>query len=89
VFEPLKAEAAEIIVIDPKKTASAELERSRWIPIRPGSDGALALGLAHILIREPCYDHDVVYRWTVGFDEFAAYVTAKAINFHPLWAIIE
>lgn len=67
-------EGAEIIVIDPRKTAAAELPGSRWIPIRPGSDGALALGLAHVLIRDNLHDRDFVQNWTVGFDEFAEYV---------------
>ncbi len=79
MFERLKAaseEGADIIVIDPRKTKTAELEGSDWIPIRPGSDGALALGLAHILIRDNLYDKDFVKDWTIGFDEFAAYVKA-------------
>lgn len=79
MFEQLKtaaAEGAEIIVIDPRRTKSAELEGSEWIPIRPGSDGALALGLAHILIRDNLYDQEFVNRWTLGFDEFAEYVQA-------------
>lgn len=77
LFERLKvaaAEGAEIIVIDPRKTQSAELEDSQWIPIRPGSDGVLALGLAHVLIRDNLYDTEFVKNWTVGFDEFAEYV---------------
>ena len=77
MFERLKrasAEGAEIIVIDPRKIKPAELEGSEWLPIRPGSDGALALGLSHILIRDEIYDAEFVQKWTVGFDEFAACV---------------
>jgi anaerobic selenocysteine-containing dehydrogenase len=77
MFERLKTaseEGAEIIVIDPRRTKAAELAGSEWLPIRPGSDGALALGLAHILIRDDLYDEDFVAEWTLGFDEFAAYV---------------
>jgi anaerobic selenocysteine-containing dehydrogenase len=67
-------EGAEIIVIDPRKTPCAELAGSQWIRIRPGSDGALALGLCHILIRDRVYDEAFVDNWTVGFDDFRAYV---------------
>ncbi len=77
MFERLKTaseEGAEIIVIDPRRTKAAELDGSEWLPIRPGSDGALALGLAHILIRDDLYDEEFVAEWTLGFDEFAAYV---------------
>lgn len=69
-------EGAEIIVIDPRKTKAAELPGSQWITIRPGSDGALALGLSHILIRDKLYDSEFVENWTIGFDEFADYVKA-------------
>ncbi|MCP4579667.1 MAG: molybdopterin-dependent oxidoreductase, partial [Deltaproteobacteria bacterium] len=77
MFQRLKRaseEGADIIVIDPRKTRAAELEGSEWIPIRPGSDGALALGLSHILIRDNLYDEAFVEDWTLGFDEFKAYV---------------
>jgi len=67
-------EGAEIIVIDPRKTASARLEGSEWVPIRPGTDGALALGLAHVLIREDLHDAEFVSRWAHGYEEFADYV---------------
>jgi anaerobic selenocysteine-containing dehydrogenase len=67
-------EGAEIIVIDPRKTAAADLPGSQWIPIRPGSDGALALGLCHLLIRDGLYDKAFVDEWTIGFEEFADYV---------------
>lgn len=79
MFQRLKTaaeEGAEIIVIDPRKTRAAELEGSQWITIRPGSDGALALGLSHILIRDHRYDKNFIEHWTLGFDEFADYVKA-------------
>ena len=77
MFQRLKQaseEGAEIIVIDPRKTRAAELEDAKWIPIRPGSDGALALGLSHILIRDDLYDSAFAEDWTLGFEEFKAYV---------------
>jgi anaerobic selenocysteine-containing dehydrogenase len=77
MFERLKRaadEGARIIVIDPRQTASAKLPDSQWIPIRPGTDGALALGLSHILIRDGLVDQAFVDDWTLGYDEFADYV---------------
>jgi anaerobic selenocysteine-containing dehydrogenase len=79
MFERLKTaadEGAEIVVIDPRKTPCAVLPGSEWIQIRPGSDGALALGLCHILIRDGLYDRGFVERWTVGFEAFHEYVQA-------------
>ena len=77
MFQRLKRaaeEGAEIIVIDPRKTKAAFLDGSQWLPVRPGSDGALALGMAHILIRDELYDAEFVADWTHGFEEFADYV---------------
>ncbi|MGK7395917.1 MAG: aminotransferase class V-fold PLP-dependent enzyme [Candidatus Cyclobacteriaceae bacterium M3_2C_046] len=64
---------AKIVVIDPRKTALAKLPGADWIPIKPGTDGALALGLCNILIREDLYDFDFVENWTVGFEQFKTY----------------
>jgi len=42
--------------------------------IRPGTSGALALGMAHVIIEEGLYDRDFVDNWTIGFEEYRAYV---------------
>jgi anaerobic selenocysteine-containing dehydrogenase len=65
---------AQVIVIDPRKTATAKLAGADWIPIRPGTDGALALGICNILINEELYDETFVRDWARGFREFSQYV---------------
>ncbi|MBI3001286.1 MAG: molybdopterin-dependent oxidoreductase [Deltaproteobacteria bacterium] len=40
-----------------------------WIPVNPGTEGVLALGLAHVLIREELYDKEFVNRYTLGFED--------------------
>ncbi len=65
---------ARIIVIDPRKTAMAKYPNAEWIPIRPGTDGALALGMCNVLIEEELYDERFVKNWVTGFDEFNKYV---------------
>lgn len=62
---------AQVVVIDPYRTRTAA-QADRFIPIRPGTDGALALGLVHVLVAEGLVDHDYVERHTVGFDDLAA-----------------
>ena len=62
------------MVIDPRKTATAKMTDGQWVPIRPGTDGALALGMINVLIEEELYDDDFVINWTVGFDDLAKYV---------------
>ena len=65
---------ARVVVIDPRRTMIAKLTDADWIPIRPGTDGALALGLSNILISEELFDESFVRDWTRGFDEFSRYV---------------
>jgi anaerobic selenocysteine-containing dehydrogenase len=41
-----------------------------WVPIRPGTDGALALGIAYVIINEELYDKDFVAQRTFGFEDW-------------------
>ena len=70
-----KEAGAKIITVDPRLSAWAEKADLHLQP-RPGTDGALALGMIHTLIEERLYDHDFVGQWTVGFDDLKNYVTA-------------
>jgi cysteine sulfinate desulfinase/cysteine desulfurase-like protein/anaerobic selenocysteine-containing dehydrogenase len=65
---------AEVVVIDPRRTETVQLADAEWIPIRPGTDGALALGMCNVIIAEELYDEMFVRDWTHGFDEFSQYV---------------
>ncbi len=65
---------AQVVVIDPRRTLTAKIGGAQWIPIRPGTDGALALALCQVLIEEELYDEPLVRDWTHGFGEFAQYV---------------
>lgn len=65
---------AKVIVIDPRQTMTAKLTDAKWIPIRPGTDGALALGMCNVIIEEELYDESFARNWTAGFDDFVQYV---------------
>ena len=65
---------AEVVVIDPRRTKTVSLTDAEWVPIRPGTDGALALGMCNVLIGEGLYGESFVRDWTRGFEEFARYV---------------
>jgi cysteine desulfurase NifS len=68
------ARGASVVVIDPRRTQAARLEGAKWIPIRPGTDGALALGMCNVLIEEELFDENFVSQWTHGFEDFSRYV---------------
>ena len=53
----------KLMVIDPRK-AGLGTRAEHWLRVRPGTDGALALGLAHLLIAEGTYNTDFVRNWT-------------------------
>ena len=66
-----RRKGAKLVVIDPIKTRTAALA-DKHLTINPGSDLALALGLAHVIIGEKLYDADYVARFTNGFEDLAA-----------------
>jgi anaerobic selenocysteine-containing dehydrogenase len=59
------ARGAKLIVIDPRKTGVAD-KADVWLRVRPGSDGALALAMTHVLLDEGLYDSSFVRQWTNG-----------------------
>lgn len=65
---------AEIVVVDPRRTETARRTGARWIPIRPGTDGALALSMIGVLIEEDLFDENFVTEWCHGFDELRGLV---------------
>ncbi len=76
---------AKLVIVDPRlsETAAKALQfNGRWLPIRPGTDGALALALANVIVSQNLYDADFVANWTVGFNQFAGMVAGKT----PAWA---
>ncbi|TAK35357.1 MAG: dehydrogenase [Chloroflexota bacterium] len=71
----LKAQkrGARVLVIDHRRSEIAA-EADQFVPIRPGTDGALALGLLHVIIQEGLFDKEFVENWTVGFEDLSKYV---------------
>lgn len=68
-----KQNGAKIIVIDVHKNQTGRL--ADWfIPILPGTDSALALGMMHILFAENMVDHDFLQKYTVGQEELRGHV---------------
>jgi len=81
IFTRAIERGAKLVVVDPYLSQTAA-RAHEWIPLRPATDGALALALAHLLIKWDLIDHEFIEKWTVGFDEFARFVADKT----PEWA---
>jgi anaerobic selenocysteine-containing dehydrogenase len=73
-----KRRGARLIAIDPYRSLTAERCHEHIAPL-PGTDGALALGIMHVLIREGWLDRDYIERYTLGFDALAE----RALAFDP------
>jgi len=59
----------KLVQIEPRFSVTAS-KADQWIPIHPGTHGALALGIAHWIIKENKYDHDFIHHYTFGFDDW-------------------
>ncbi len=81
IMDGIVKNGAKMVIVDPvfSKTASKAHE---WIPIRPGTDGALALAMGNVIVSEKLYDSNFVNTWTVGFSEYSDFIKDKT----PEWA---
>ena len=70
-IEEARRKGAKLVVIDPYRTRTAKLA-DWYLPINPGTDAALALGMMQVILSENLYDADYVSRYTVGFEELKA-----------------
>ncbi|MFI9361988.1 molybdopterin oxidoreductase family protein [Kitasatospora sp. NPDC053057] len=67
-FRELRENGGKLIVVDPRRTRTAELADLHLQP-RPGGDLALALGLLHLVIADGLVDREFIDRRTTGFDK--------------------
>jgi molybdopterin guanine dinucleotide-containing S/N-oxide reductase-like protein len=63
-----RRKGAKLVVIDPYRTRTAACA-DWYLPINPGTDGALALGMMRVIINGGFHDANYVARYTVGFDQ--------------------
>ena len=88
-FEELKQKDIEIVVIDPIKSETVKYyDKCTHIPIRPNTDVAMMLGMAHYLYTSGKYDKDFIEGYTYGFDKFLPYLLGQSdgIAKTPEWA---
>ena len=79
---------ARVIAIDPRYHDTAATVADEWIPIRPGTDTAMMVAMANVMVRENRVDQPFLDKYTVGFDKFKAYVLGQEDGAEktPQWA---
>jgi anaerobic selenocysteine-containing dehydrogenase len=76
-----KKRGAYLVVVDPYRTGTAE-RADLHIALRPGTDGALACAMMHVLFAEGFADRDYLRRWTDDPDGLEAHLASRT----PAWA---
>jgi len=74
-FAALKEKGTRVVAIDPVRSDSIDYLGAEWIAPRPQTDVAMMLGIAHTLMSEDLHDQDFLNDYTVGWEEFSAYLT--------------
>jgi len=81
IAQAKRARGAKLVVVDPYRTGTAEKAHIHLMP-RPGTDGALACGIMHILFAEGFADREYLDRYTDVPDELEAHLSTRT----PQWA---
>jgi anaerobic dimethyl sulfoxide reductase subunit A len=78
----------KIVCIDPRYTQSAAAWSRQWIPIRPGTDTALMVAMAFVILKKGLADQHFLDTYTVGFEKYRDYVTGveDGVAKTPRWA---
>jgi anaerobic selenocysteine-containing dehydrogenase len=64
-----RANRGKVVVFDPRQGVTGA-KADEWIPIKPGTDAALALGIANVIIKTGQFDSDFVQNFAFGFEDF-------------------
>lgn len=73
-FFDLKEKGTKFIIVDPRRTPATEKLADIHLQIRPGTDGALALGMAKLIIENGWQDQAFIDQYTHGYEEYRDYV---------------
>ena len=74
----IRASGIEVIHVSPLRSDLSEALDSHWLPIRPNTDTAMMLGMAHTLYSEDLHDREFLQRCCCGFDVFARYLSGES-----------
>jgi anaerobic dimethyl sulfoxide reductase subunit A len=83
-----KEAGARVIAIDPRYHDTAATVADEWIPVYPGTDTAVMVAMANVMVKEGLHDQSFLDTYTVGFDSFRAYLLGAddGVDKGPEWA---
>ena len=81
-----KKRGAQIVVIDPRRSATVQHTATWWIPCRPGTDAALMLAVLNVMFNEQLVDRPFIQAHSSGFDRLEEYVLNQNGGCKPEWA---
>ena len=88
ILSRVKEAGIKMVSVDPRFTNTAAVLADEWVPIRPGTDAAMLIAMAYVIINENLQDQGFLNRYTVGFDRYRDYVmgTEDGLAKTPAWA---
>ncbi|RMR01507.1 Trimethylamine-N-oxide reductase [Pseudomonas savastanoi pv. glycinea] len=76
-LQDMSAAGVEFVNVSPLRDDLSGPARNEWLPVRPGSDTALMMALAYVLVTEGLHNEDFVQRYAVGYERFRDYLLGR------------
>jgi len=88
ILAKCREKGIRMVYVDPRFTDTAATFADQWIPIRPGTDAAMLIAMAYVIISENLHDQAFIDKYTIGFDKYRDYVLGieDGVPKTPQWA---
>ncbi|HEK4628405.1 molybdopterin-dependent oxidoreductase [Clostridioides difficile] len=80
IIKKAKEKGIKIVVIDPIYTKTAQIA-DKYVQVNPGTDGALAIAMAKIIVEDKLYDEEYINSYVIGFEEYKRYLSSLELSF--------
>ncbi|CZR96142.1 MULTISPECIES: molybdopterin-dependent oxidoreductase [Clostridioides] len=80
IIKRAKDKGIQIVVIDPIYTKTAQIA-DKYIKVNPGTDGALAIAMAKVIVEDKLYDEEYINSYVIGFEEYKEYLHSLELSF--------
>ncbi|HBF7898817.1 molybdopterin-dependent oxidoreductase [Clostridioides difficile] len=80
IIKKAKEKEIKIVVIDPIYTKTAQIA-DKYVQVNPGTDGALAIAMAKIIVEDKLYDEEYINSYVIGFEEYKKYLSSLELSF--------